>query len=676
MIELSSGRQKRRDKSARAFSGIAMRSKKPEQETPAARQQSDPVAGGPLFAAMDHQIHTSMNGVIGMLELLRGTQLNAAQSEFTEMAQASAEQLLKLFGSMIDFSRISSGGLALERLPFDLFREVEQACGAHQYAARQKGLALKIHSAPDIQRLMVGDAARIGQVISTLLGNAIDRSSDGEVRVDIDAIAQHDGRCRLSVCISDSCGSAADQLAGIFGGAAAPQLANDAQTDPGQLGLALCKSLIELMDGQCGADCRNGQGNKFWFSLNLPLALSVLKGVRILLLDDQPVVCRVFEQQLGQHAMRADCFNTASAAMGALFEAKSADDPYRIAILNHQMAEMDGETLGAAIKADPAYRDTLLVILSPESSAAQAERFARAGFSASIAKPVNRQTLLDTLAILCACLSSGRTPPFVVDAVIHSLSSPQDSAQGFAGNRVLVVDDNLSNYQIAERMLEKLGCTADVASDGHAAVAMHNSAPYDLILMDCQMPGLDGYQASVMIRATEAGLRHTPIVAWTTNTTPQERKKCAASGMDDLIAKPLRMQTLHETLSRWLQPSTGAAETVEAGPSDELESMRDLFGSSFVELAALYQDDVPKRLAALQTAAQASDASQMARTAHSLSGSCASIGATRLAAMCQDLEQRCKAGMIDDHEPRLGAIRAEFGRIQTKLDAMVQSMTV
>jgi CheY-like chemotaxis protein len=246
------------------------------------------------------------------------------------------------------------------------------------------------------------------------------------------------------------------------------------------------------------------------------------------------------------------------------------------------------------------------------------------------------------------------------------------AAAPLAGRRVLVVDDNHANNQVARHMLEKFGCRVELASDGSQAVALHGAAPYDLILMDCQMPGLDGYQASAMIRAAEGETGRTPIIACTTSALPDERKKCIEAGMDDLIAKPVRPQILQEMLSRWLQPEAPDA----GGQTDELESMRDLFGTSFAELAALYRNDVPKRLEALLAACAAGDAEQMAKVAHSLSGSCASIGATHLATLCQALEVRAKAGFVEDFASRLHAIQTEYERIETKLQTLVQSIEV
>jgi CheY-like chemotaxis protein/HPt (histidine-containing phosphotransfer) domain-containing protein len=655
-----------------------MPSKKAEQETPSHGRAPDhaPVAGAmpdTLFAGMDHQIHTSMNGVIGMLELLRGTDLTPSQREFTDMAQSSAENLLRLFDGMLDFARLSAGTLLLDPLPFDVLREVESAIAMHRAAADRKGLAVEVQAAADAQRLMIGDANRIGHVMATLIGNAVEHTAAGTVRISVESIAQQDGRCRLCLCVSDSGGDASGpEFAEIFSGARAISPA-DPRHGPMQLALAFCKNLIDLMGGQCGADSDPDGSHKFWFTLNLPLAASVLDGVRILVADDLPSTRRVLEQQLRQYGLRVDGFGSAAEVLIALGDARSAQDPYRIAVLNRQLADMGGELLGAAIKSDTAFESVLLVLLSAEPE--NAEHCMQSGFAAVIGKPVVQQVLLDTLAILCGCLNSRKAPPFVQDAVIRQPAQQAAQRSLFAGRRVLVADDDLSNGRIAARMLERLGCRADVATSGQQAVAMHDREPYDLILMDCQMPGMDGYQATAMIRATERGHRHTPLIAWTTTALQAERKKCAAAGMDDLVTKPTRGPELQELLARWL-PGAGNADPAHATESDDLDAMQELFGASFVELAGLYRSDTPKRLEALDAALRKGDLAAMAKIVHSVSGSCASIGATRLAALCNDLELRCLAGEADGVAPRLGAIRLEYARIETKLQSMTQSVAV
>jgi CheY-like chemotaxis protein len=238
--------------------------------------------------------------------------------------------------------------------------------------------------------------------------------------------------------------------------------------------------------------------------------------------------------------------------------------------------------------------------------------------------------------------------------------------------RVLVADDNMVNCHIALRLLQKLDCLADVATSGREAVSMHLRQAYDMVLMDCQMPELDGFQATAQIRAAEAGTRHTPVIAWTTNMRQEERDRCAAAGMDDLMLKPIGLQSLHQILSLWLQPAE-TAQPVAGGiaKDDALETMQDLFRTNFDELAALYQNDTPGRIAAFREAATAADLAKMTGIAHILSGSCASIGATRLAGMFRDLEFRCRDGRCDDWPYRVSIIDTEYARIRAKLQPMM-----
>lgn len=254
-------------------------------------------------------------------------------------------------------------------------------------------------------------------------------------------------------------------------------------------------------------------------------------------------------------------------------------------------------------------------------------------------------------------------------------SAAQDGmpATAFSGYRVLVADDVAVNQQVAAQLLAKLGCKVGLAADGAQAVALHMQQPFDLILMDCQMPELDGYGAAVCIRTAESG-RRTPIIAVTAYGMRGERERCLAAGMDDFLPKPVRLQSLRATLQRWLAPGAAIAvsDDMPNEAADELEAMQEMFGDDFPELAKLYLTDSPKRLAALQEAASAADAARSASVVHSFSGSCASIGAPGLAEMCKELELRCKAGNLEDIIPRLEAINTEYRRIENKLKAMLQ----
>lgn len=241
-----------------------------------------------------------------------------------------------------------------------------------------------------------------------------------------------------------------------------------------------------------------------------------------------------------------------------------------------------------------------------------------------------------------------------------------------SGYRILVAEDNPVNQQVAVRMLAKLGCRADVAANGREAVQMHGQQAYHLVLMDCQMPELDGYQATAQIRAMETGCRRTPIVALTSQSSPDEQEKCLAAGMDDFLSKPVQPQILEKVMARWLQSAAMPPTVAEPEKHDELEEVQALFGADFAELAALYQTDSPKRIGILHQAGAAGDGAQIAKVAHAFSGSCASIGATHLSALCKELELHAKEGMLTDFHRKLSIIEAEYNRVSAKLQAMVK----
>lgn len=355
--------------------------------------------------------------------------------------------------------------------------------------------------------------------------------------------------------------------------------------------------------------------------------------------------------QLAQSGVQADGVDSASALLAALKQAAQGGTPYRVAILDQEMAGIGGETLGMALKSEPDYRDLHLVLLVGQAEARR--RLPQTGLFTVLSKPVTPQALGAAVASLC---------------VANTGDLAVDGDKPFSGYRVLVADDVAINQQVAARLLDKLGCTVALASHGAEAVAMHCAQPFDAILMDCQMPQLDGYDATVCIRVAESG-RRTPIIAVTAYAVRSERARCLTAGMDDFLAKPIRLRTLRDTLSRWLPAVAVASQQEDA--DDELMAMQEMFGDDFAELANLFLNDSPKRLGALKAAASQGDAEQLAKFSHSLGGSCASIGAPRLAEMCKALEMNSKTSAATGAEAQLHALDAEYARIEAKLRSML-----
>jgi CheY-like chemotaxis protein/HPt (histidine-containing phosphotransfer) domain-containing protein len=377
-------------------------------------------------------------------------------------------------------------------------------------------------------------------------------------------------------------------------------------------------------------------------------------------------------EELQRLGITVDSFTDTKSALAALSGAVDGDRPYRVVFVEQKLHGLDGETLGTAIGADITYHDTLLVLLSDAHGAQDADRLAEAGFTAWLPARPPGTMLRDTLNLLYRWVADKTAPGFIAAGSIVEDAAGGLSANAlpFEGSRVLAVDDNPVNLHVIERMLARLGCQVDTAGGGELALNRAADHVYDLILMDCHMPGLDGHQTTALLRAAESGSRHTPIVGWSACTRRNERDTCLATGMDDFLAKPTQAQALRRILARWLPAAPSKAEVAEA--EDELEVTQQMFGNDFVELAQLFLTDTPQRIAALNTAIENRDILSFARIAHALCGSSASIGATSLAALCRELEIRARSGIAAD-TARMQPVEQEYARIEDKLHAMMQA---
>ncbi|MGZ3237708.1 MAG: response regulator [Burkholderiaceae bacterium] len=630
-----------------------------------------------LISNLSHEIHTPMNGVIGMLDLLRDTELSRTQREFVNMAHTSADNLLRRINNMLDVAHLENGQLGLEQVAFNVLKEVNSTYHTYTATAKNKGIELVVHAPATLQHVL-GNPMRIRQIMASLLHQTIALSSHGQVVFDI-RVEKLDDVCHLEISVT---GTSIDlsntQLADIFNATEPNQLTALQQLDAPEPSLAACKTLAELMGGQIGIDRADGSATTFWCSLNLPFAPSSdsaladgsLHEMRVLFVSEYQPTHLIITEALNQRGIRADGFRSATEALSALEKASANQDPYHIAFLDYELQNVDGEVFGTALKSDPQYRDIVLVILSTESETRNNQHFAEVGFAGRLDTPLTPRVFIDALTVACTMVKSGQTVPFFTsDSLNPASASHEENKNSFDGYRVLIADDNIVNQQVAMHILEKLGCHADIANNGQEAVNMHAQHVYDVILMDCQMPILDGYQATKAIRAQETGI-HTPIIAVTAFTMQGERDQCLAAGMDDFLAKPIRLSTLREALGRWLHANTLEKQEER----DEFASMQKMFGADFAELTALYLADSPKRIASLTEAVSEKNASRIASVAHSLSGSCASIGATVLAAICKELEIQSKAEQLDNIEEMLAEIGTEYARVTTKLQSMIHTV--